>query len=198
MDIDKFQKIASCCSSCVVAVALIIGAIWAIYTFNSELRVQNAKAQLEKLNRDLAQEPKLEIDIEMQQLSTHPSKERIIIGKLLVTNIGTGDVVLKQAGKDKDDPPLHLYEVRWSKGHEDWKHVVSFYLPLGKDMRFGEMTVYAGLTNQARFCITVPRPGLYVLVFKIPGDNVELERAKRAGATLPDIFSHASNYILVK
>ena len=54
-DADKFQKIASGVYSIFLIIAISLGGGWTYFTFNTELRVQNATAQLEKLNRDLAQ-----------------------------------------------------------------------------------------------------------------------------------------------
>lgn len=194
-DADKFQKIASGVYSIFLIIAISLGGGWTYFTFNTELRVQNATAQLEKLNRDLAQ-GRLELDLEMQQIVTGSSKERILIGKLLVKNIGTGPVVLSM--KDTDNPPLNLYEVGWRKGHEDLKHLVSFFPPMDKDLRLGEMIIPQGSTNQTRFSIKVSRPGLHVLVFKIPRSSIEKERAKKEGAEISDVYWRASNYIFVK
>lgn len=195
-DADRFQKVASGINSYLVAFGLIIGAVWTYHTFNAELHVQNATAQLEKLNRDLAKEPRLEIDLEIQPLTTGSSKTRILIGRLLVKNVGTGPAVLSLG--DTDNPPFRLYEVGWSKGHEDWKHAVSFFVLLDKGEKLGEMIVPSGSTNQARFAVSVSRPGLYVLVLKTPRTGNETVHAKVMGATLSKVYWRGANYFWVK
>src|SRR5262245_14315222 len=91
---DVFQKIASGVQSVVVAIAVVIGGLWTYYTFNAQLQVQNAEATLEKLNRDLVQEPSPDIQIELDK----PSRRQgitYLLGRLRIKNTGTGSVVIE-------------------------------------------------------------------------------------------------------
>lgn len=53
MKLDDAASVADIINKSAVSLALIVGGGWAIYTFNGELKRENATAQLEKMNREI-------------------------------------------------------------------------------------------------------------------------------------------------
>ena len=53
MDHEKFKNMASGFQSIAIGIAVIVGGFWSFYLLNVELRVENAQANLKKLDREI-------------------------------------------------------------------------------------------------------------------------------------------------
>src|SRR6266404_5071517 len=66
-DADRFQKITSGIQAILLTAAVLAGGAWTWYTFETQLSVENAKAQLQKLRSELEREPRLSVSIDLKQ-----------------------------------------------------------------------------------------------------------------------------------
>lgn len=64
MNIEGAKNFAELAKNIVATAAIGLGGAWALYTFNGELKRENARAALEKSERDLANMKRHAIEIE--------------------------------------------------------------------------------------------------------------------------------------
>jgi len=88
-DPDRFQKISSGVQSIVVTVAVLVGGAWTLFAFHAQLQVENAKAQLMKLQREIAGEANVELSLSAHPLPAQTRNTLYIAGNLAFINRGS-------------------------------------------------------------------------------------------------------------
>ena len=177
-DPERFSKIASGIQSIVVAGALLVGGGWTLYTFNSQLQVENARGQLQKLSQELSREPKLEINVSVSQVAVGAKKRRHLFGDIAVSNVGNTTTALVL-----DDRPIELFKVGFdSSGETNWQLIHKINSRTGPAATLGVLISHAGAKNVITFATFVDQPGLYVIRFEVERSKEEQERARTAGA----------------
>lgn len=156
---QQVQALASATQSIVISLAVIIGGAWTLYTFQAQLHVENAQAQLQKLKREIESEPRLEIDMTTQELDLPRSSERFILGTITVKNVGSANTVLIL-----DEKPIRIYSVEVGSQREEWTEVSATPLKTGPKAH-GWLVCHVGATTHAEFVARIDGPGLYVATF---------------------------------
>src|SRR5258708_7126760 len=128
-DPDRFQKVAAGIQSLLISAALLIGGAWTLYVFNSQLQIENSRAQLTKLNRELEAYSRLELEIVVQPMtSTKAATSRYFECRLVVRNVGARSTSLAF-----DDKPVRLYRVDIdNQGQPIWNLVRSINITMSE------------------------------------------------------------------
>jgi hypothetical protein len=177
-DPDRFAKIAAGLQSLVIAGAFVVGGIWTLYSFNSQLQVENARGQLQKVQRELAQEPKVELSATITQVKVLGAKRLHLIGQITVQNVGNAITAL-----NLEDRPIKIYRVSIDdSGEARWTLVHQLNSLVDTDTSLGSLISQAGSKNLINFATSVDKPGLYVLKFQAERGKEEQERARQTGA----------------
>ncbi len=177
-DPDRFAKIAAGLQSLVIAGAFVVGGIWTLYSFNSQLQVENARGQLQKVQRELAQEPKVELSATITQVKVLGEKRLHLIGQITVQNVGNAITAL-----NLEDRPIKIFRVNIDEtGEPRWTLVHQLNSLVDTDTSLGSLISHAGSKNLINFATSVDKPGLYVLKFQAERSKEEQERARQTGA----------------
>jgi hypothetical protein len=156
---ERFQKVSAGIQSLVVAIAVIIGGIWTYHTFGAELHVENAQAQLDQFQRALAREPHLVLEIDVDPPS-HIGTRRFILGRLKLTNSGTGAITVRVGSG-----AIRLSEVALGVLPVQFTELVGtslYYEPKNELVAF---SVDPNSEKSAAFAFEVKNPGVYFLSF---------------------------------
>ncbi|MFZ3018462.1 MAG: hypothetical protein WA056_08415 [Gallionella sp.] len=196
-DPDRFQKISAGIQSLLVSIALLIGGGWTLYVFNSQLQVENARAQLNKLKRELEESPRLELDISVHPMS--PNKRagsRYFDCRLLAKNVGTKSTILRFADKAIR---LHRVEIG-ADGQPVWALINAIDIPMGdsKEDRLHAITLHVNTSKYASWVVAISKPGIYVLEFSSSRSPSEIEEARALGSTARDVIWGAERYFVVE
>jgi hypothetical protein len=177
-DPDRFAKIAAGLQSLVIAGAFVVGGIWTLYSFNSQLQVENARGQLQKVQRELAQEPKVELSASVTQVKLTGEKRLHLIGQITVQNVGNAITAL-----NLEDKPIKIFRVNVDgNGEARWTLVHQLNSLVDIDTSLGSLISQAASKNVINFATSVDKPGLYVLKFQAERSKEEQERARQTGA----------------
>jgi len=176
-DPDRFEKVAAGIQSWLISAAILVGGAWTLYTFSSQLQVQNARAQLTKVQRELEAEPRLEISIDTQQLGLQEKNTRYIVGQLTVRNVGNAATALVFDGR-----PMKLFKVTTGNAGEAWILVRELELRSSERATLGGLMCHASSTSSWSFISNVEKPGLYVIKFSATRKPDEAARVVKSGS----------------
>jgi hypothetical protein len=178
LDPDRFEKIASGVQSCVFALAVVIGGGWTLYVFNSQLQVQNAQAQLQKLTRELQEEPRVELSMTVRQMGSIDGGKRLVVGNIVVKNVGTANTALVLG-----ESALVISRVRFDeRDDEKWDAPQRVRLFMGYHLEIGNLVAQVGAANSASFAAVIRDRGLYVATFTADRQPKEKRATVEAGA----------------
>jgi hypothetical protein len=167
---EKLASIAGGINSAVVAVAVIVGGLWTWFVFGAELRVENARAELEKLNRELAVRPALDISLATESLSIGSGTQKVVLVTVTISNKGTKDaiVLLGQA-------PIRAAQVVISSDGQVFfgktyqgRMYGSTLSNFDRIEAFDEAYTRVGDTERLQAVVRVDGPGLYLFEFVAP------------------------------
>jgi hypothetical protein len=175
-DPERFEKIAAGIQSYLISAAILVGGAWTLYTFSSQLQVQNARAQLTKLQRELEAEPRLEISLDARQLDSQSKDARYVVGTLTVKNVGNGDTSLALDGK-----PIKIFKVVVDSTGEGWTLVRELGFRSSERATLSGLMCHANSTSGWSFITDVREPGLYVVKFSATRKPDEAAKVVRAG-----------------
>ena len=185
-DADRFSQISSGIQSGVVSLAVIVGGIWTLYSFNAQLQVENARAQLTKLKREIDSESKIEISLETKQLRGK-GREKLIFGTLMLKNSGTENTALVVA-----DTPIQIFSVSFDQdGVEQWKLVRLLPMRQSDKTIYGAIALHAGSQVSRSFITPAPATGVYAVKFSASRSATEIGRLKAMGAPETDLANRA-------
>ena len=198
-DPDRFQKIAAGIQSLLVSIALLVGGGWTLYAFTSQLQIENSRAQLAKLKRELSESPRLELDLTVSSLSvSRSSKHRYFECRLTVKNVGTKSTVMKFSEKS-----IVLSQVKLlGRGELQWKIAQNLVVPTlgvdGAQSDLASLVVHPGTKNEATWVIEIDSPGLYVLGVQSERSRSETKEAQDAGIPESNVVWGTNRYFLVE
>ena len=183
VDHDRFQKISAGIQSWLVSIALVIGGGWTLYVFNSQFQAENARAQLAKLERELLEPAKLELEIIVQPLNPSTSSNHHYFEcQFSVKNVGSKNTVLTF-----DLDSVKLFRVGFDgQGQARWEAIQTPWIPSylkQEQTRIAELSAFASSTNHVSWVIDVQAPGVYAIsvdVFRKPSEVAELIAAGAA------------------
>lgn len=187
VDVSRLQATVALVQPLVISFAVIVGGIWTLYTFRAQLHEESARAELEKLKRELVAAPRLQIDIEVAQIDVPDAEERHIHGTITVKNVGSADTLLRFP-----DKPIEIHQVTAGE-REIWLSVRQLDLP-GTE----SLVCHVGATKRVQFVTTLSEAGLYVVNFGSARNTAEASMVKELGANEGPIEWRAAHYFIVR
>jgi hypothetical protein len=176
---EIFKDVADGVQSVCLAVAVLVGAVWTLYTFNTLGAQEQAQLQLSKLqgevaksHADLAKQAVLDIDIQASQKHiSAPSAGRVISGMVTITNRGTRNTPIDWNNNLPQLVAVPLSFAQSGRPVAGAKHPIATTLVNGNQQQL----VLIGQTIHLPFAISLPGPGLYYLEFQT---NVSAEEQR--------------------
>lgn len=184
-DPERFAKIASGVQNIVLAIAILVGGFWTFFIFNAQLQVENSRAQVAKLKRELSEQANIEVKISARRLITGDVKARHIVGVITVKNYGNriatlplSDDVLKISRVSvMDDGKLVFHETT---------NVGLYVVPDNRKLR--SIVAFPDVEYRVPFLAKVSNPGVYFVSFLTEKTKEEKRLAGIAGES-PDSLS---------
>ncbi|MCD9512124.1 hypothetical protein [Photobacterium phosphoreum] len=162
----------------VLTIAILVGGLWTLYTFDAlqmkykaEQDLENAKSDLNKVHLELKDlQDKIDgtdssfIEIKSQQFNYKQDRFGLIIN-VLVQNTGTNDVDMSW-----DYTPLTVYHVESRNGDEQKltnKLTPQIYNGIsdGNKSILEKLFLFVGAKKELSFFVEVENPGLYYVLF---------------------------------
>jgi len=193
-DHEKFKNILAGIQSLVISVAVVIGGVWTLITFNVLDQVAKARAELEVLQ---SRHSAIEIDIEASQVSlSDDQRKQCILASVVIKNTGTQNAVLEF----QRDGPMAVTPVTFDKnGAPVYGETVRASIA-GSNPRKTITTgtfVRAGSRSHYRILVPVQKPGVYFLTFSADATGSEAELSKKAAGARRQTWG-AQLYFVVK
>ena len=172
----------------VVAVAVVIGGVWTLYTFWSLQSSNRAAAELEELNSRIFRQPVLQIDFDIKQESLSNDPSNYISGYVNIKNIGKRNALIKFIN---NNPPFTASEVTFdSAGGPVLGNKYGQYPP-----KYAGYSVRVGDTEKIPFFLRVGKSGLYFVDFEV---QVSEHQIDGKGESVETMSWASSEYIEVK
>ena len=196
MNLGDFKDLAGGIQSLAVALGVFIGGGWALYRFWKLQSIAKARADLEKVKRELMSRGILQTEIQVSELAPESENCSFIHLVLTITNVGSGTEVINWRDATIQAARI-LCDVRGSTRTEE--PISAQYLRIGSQMVF--TTTHPGQTCQHSFLIPVKQNGVYIVDAMIPGSPQESGMAKtdalRAGMEAKRVYWGETVYINV-
>ena len=200
MNIERAKGLAELAKNTVATVAIGFGGAWALYTFNGELKRENARAALEKSERELQNLKRYAIEIELsaKPLPNEGGPLQIAI-QVIIHNKGAVDATLVLGQKSLRVTPL--LSPGFPKQPELSRSDEAAPKPLltTKDGEVADITgvvVPVASKNVLLYVAQVQFPGRYLVEFSVPHPlkpAVGTTSTQLIGATLIDMPGLVTN-----
>ena len=178
-DPDKFQKIAAGFQSWILAIAVLVGGGWTLFTFNSLLQIENSQAQLIKLTREIEETRRPELNLDVTPLATQDSTKRHFFeARIQLKNVGNKSTVLEFT-----KPPITIYRVRFSlDGQPMLSRMRSLNIPINESSGLRCWIADSGTLKHLNVVFYVDEAGIYLVRFEAKRQTPEIEEAIHNGA----------------
>ena len=173
MDFTAFKDLAEGIQAIAIAVAVIIGGIWAVYRFWSLRELGRARIDLERLKKAMTERATINVSLSARPQISPDGKEYYIELAALVSNVGNRTEVFDWSeGGVYTAPVVGQHEGNVILG--DWIETqpLSWSPVISSALSPSETTVFA-------FLIPIPKPGIYHIAFYVSGTPEEREELKR-------------------
>ncbi|HEY9046076.1 MAG TPA: hypothetical protein VIN08_09275 [Ohtaekwangia sp.] len=180
---EGLKNITEIVHNVTVILALIVGAIWTLYTFSSLRARQKAKF-------DLFQQAVLDITIDCKQQHVDADDEDYIVAQIKIVNKGNRNTFLNFEKK----PSLEIYKVRFDKDG------ISYLEKLieQKNVVYKSVVLRSGATCEIPVIVKIPSKGFYTLSFRVHLNEIEFgEHLNSGGPNLADIYWRGSASIFI-
>lgn len=195
-DHEKWKNALAGIQSLAVTIAVIVGGIWSLYTFDVLGARDRASAELRELQYTLDQQATVQIEMEAEQIYLPGDTERYVLIEVTIQNTGNRNTILNFSKL-----PLGVARVR-----NPGQNPVSI---VGPRMRYGvpivpvigwpgppdnepsgrgesgNRGIYRGETWSQEFLIRVAESGVYLITFAV--DAIGLEAEKRVALQPEDL-----------
>jgi hypothetical protein len=163
MSTDTFVKLASAIQALAVALALIIGGIWALFRFRFLRELDRARAELDHLRQQLRTKATITMSLHATPMPAAEGLGRTVLVQLDIKNVGNAPTTLN-----------------WSEARLKSARVVGFKdevlvlrdwvtTRLTRTEEFETVTIESGDAESVAFVVPAPVVGLYHIEFSLPG-----------------------------
>lgn len=201
MNSEEFKNVTESSRNIILALAIIVGGGWSLYVFNSKLEVRNARALLQKLERDIMERPILMGSINIGSKHYVAEGYWVIISEVVIENKGNTDTYLKIIENSLGIAKIK-FEDGMAKSYEKPMYTWARFFPFegGEQKPFTEsLTILAGQSKILKFICKVRSPGIYQVQFCAkPDKNVTEARnvAREHKKSFDDVYS-ISEYVFI-
>ncbi|KOO03147.1 hypothetical protein AKJ17_11360 [Vibrio nereis] len=184
----------------VLSLAILIGGVWAAYTFISTSEIEMAQKELARIQQDQIQ---VEKQLEEKTIKLEQLKERIkganssniqingqvtelpndkfgLIINVLVQNTGENNVAMSWTNS-----PLKVFRMDYKDGDKvAFRDVYTpkIWAPSPNKKKFYEkLHLFVGVRKELSFFVELPKEGLYYITFKAETDETTAEKVDDAG-----------------
>lgn len=186
MSLEDFKNIADGVQSLIVSIGVLIGGAWALFRFRTLKDIEKARADLEKLKRDLLERGHLKVQMEASQFDAPDGSVQYINIILTITNVGNRTEIIRWLDSKvgaalvvRDDGSVRL-------GPEIRAQIISLYMNLSAS------TIDPGNTEQYGFLVPIENVGTYFLEPLIVGSPEEMTTTKKK---VQSVGIQASEYV---
>lgn len=164
-DLEQFSRVAAAIESLAVAIAVVFGGLWTLYTFGRLGTTKRAQSELAELQQKLSRTAQLNIDVRGWHVPAANEGEYLLLAQAVIDNVGARRTNLQFPA---DRRPFHAMLVdATDTGDLALGPVLSSGIPYGDGRaEFSQRAVVgpgARVTLPAAFLVT--RPGLYLVSF---------------------------------
>ena len=197
-DHERFKNISSGVQSLVIACAVVIGGVWTAYVFDAQLSVENARAQLQKLQTELSRRPVLDFELSAKQISvTGEDDAPNVFVTITIRNSGNSDTRINWEpspifyGKIQsfNDPDYTIKSASTSKLYVINESGGLNYIE-GTGVRVGEKKQYQALFR-------TEGPGVYLITFRVSAVPEHIV-GKEKILDLKSVYWTPSTYVIIK
>jgi hypothetical protein len=169
-----------------VAIAVIIGGSWTLYTFVRLGFIQKAKAELAKLQLESSTQAIVSIDVNIKQTDRYSSEGYVLLGKAVISNKGNRNTLVDFSAADS----CAIINIHFN----EWGQEVS-----GATVNIPYAFCYYLRAGAFPFIVKVKEPGVYKIRVKSPLHPHELEQALTAFPTSEHdgFYWLGANYVVV-
>ena len=178
---EKFRDITGGIHNIVVILALVVGAVWTLFTFWSLGARQRAQDELFK-------QAVIDISIECSQQHIEQANEDYIQANVKIVNQGKRNTLL-----DFRDSPLKVDQLIFAP---DGSSEIKFQIK--QELEAESLVLRSGATQGFSFVVKVPEKGFYVVKFEVPLDSTEIIEHLAAKGPQGKISWTGSTSILIK
>lgn len=200
---EKWRNTMAGVQSLSLTLAVMVGGIWSLYTFDVLGARDRATAELKELQYTIDQQATVQIELKAEQVQIPGSSERYILTKVAVNNTGNRNAIL-----DFTKSPLGVARVL-SPGENPVAKVgprIRYDVPIVPVIGWpgppdnesssagfvGNRAIYRGETWHQEFLAKVSEPGAYIVTFAV--DVIGSDAAKRVSMQ-PDNLSKEYPFI---
>lgn len=149
---ERFKNITAGVQSIVLSAAVVVGGIWTWGTFSAKLEAENARAQLTKIEREIAAVAKPEFSIAISRATAIEGSRIQVVGEISIKNPGSQDILWPL-----EDKPIHVFSVGFNEGGEPiWTPVARVNFHVSNQQTTQNLEVLAGATKSMPFAFAIP------------------------------------------
>ena len=182
-----------------LAASVVATGAWAFYRFDAELRVENARAQLDKVKNELERRSNLKLELDVETL-TGEGNEKFVRASVKIENMGKRSTTIHFSEASMrggelifdDDGNIFLGKT-YTADYLSINDELAPWTPQGKEISSGEIDIL-------EFLFVLENPGIYLFTFSAEGTPADKLEAVAAGipASQENISWMTSTYFEVK
>jgi len=177
---ESFKNLASGMQSWIVSVAVLVGGGWTFYTF---VALDMAK----RAEKELFAQAQVNIKIAAREEDLGNGRS-CVVAIVEVANAGGRNVFL-----DYSEKPFSVRRVSFDQAGNS-----HFGEELFQPNLWGSRVLRGGETDQYPFLVSVRDPGMYIVQFRVPLPQREMEEHLRAGGPPGKIYWQGSSVVNVR
>jgi len=166
-----------------LSLAVLVGGLWSVYTFDALNARDKAKAELSEINRKLSQQAEFDTRLSVKQTSLPGSSNRYLYISVHITNIGSRNTRI-----DFNDKTIAVAKIEQISGYPT-KFGSVIHSPILAFADSGHKRIWnlpyiiirTGETYRLQAWVQVEKPGLYLVGFKVHLSAAEQEVSKEFG-----------------
>ncbi|CAH7247906.1 conserved hypothetical protein [Vibrio chagasii] len=183
----------------VISAAVIIGGVWALYTFDVLNQRDTAAAQLKEIQDRIKGTNASNIDIRPSTFELDNGNYGVIVN-VSIQNTGTKDIFIDWS---ELETPLAVYKIRMESGDKQFFETLflpKIYAPFNvkkkKKEHYNSLYLLVGAKKELSFYVEVPSTGMYYITFNAKPDKKLNDDVKEVSGQTGEWFS--SKYFRVE
>jgi hypothetical protein len=178
---EKFKNITTGIHNIAIALAILVGGIWTLFTFSS-------LGERQKAQNELFKQAVIDITIECNQQHFEQEKDDYIQADVKIVNQGKRNTNLNFSNSALEVSKL----VFLKDGSTDKVPQIE------QRLEAASIVLRSGATQHYSFVVKIEEKGFYMLKFSVPLDSVEMAEHIAAGGPKGEITWGGSTSILIK
>ena len=194
--IAEIKDVAQAFQGFATGLAILAGGVWALYRFSALKEVDRAKAELNKKEQDLKEQPVVDLSISAHQKFISGSTDLFLDINIIAKNNGSQNARLAY----EENFSLYVYKVTGADGEQQYECVQRHKVRKASNPNeFAKATgIRSGQTQEIPFYCQIKEPGLYFIAFRVVVPNIAREQLEAVGLPAHRILSHVAKcYVII-